>query len=339
LLNYKYILSIESSCDDTAVAVLRNKRVLSNVIYNQSIHQHHGGVVPELASRDHQKKIIPTIDYALKSAGITIGEIGAIAYTVGPGLIGSLLVGSSIAKSLSISLKVPLLEIHHMQAHLLVHFIEGVHPRPPQFPFLGITLSGGHTQIVIVKDYFSMELIGTTLDDAIGECFDKCGTLMDMDYPSGMHIDSLAIKGNPNKFNFPIPSVPGLNLSYSGIKTSFKYFILNQTKTDPDFVKNYKVDLCASLQRVIIEHICQKIKMAILKTELTQIAFGGGVSANSGLYKRCRKLFPTSDYNLFFPPKQYTTDNAAMIGVAGYFKLKRDDLGSLNTSPKSKMHI
>lgn len=339
LRNYKYILSIETSCDDTAAAVLKDKSVLSNVIYSQSIHKLYKGVVPELASRDHQKKILPTIDHALALAKININEVHAIAYTVGPGLIGSLLVGSSSAKSLALALNISLIEVHHMQAHLLVHFIHGVHEKEPTFPFLGVTLSGGHTQIAIIKDYFTFQEIGTTLDDAIGECFDKCGTVMGLDYPSGPIIDQLAQKGNANRFEFPTPSTPEFNLSYSGLKTAFKNFVLEQMKEDGDFIKENKTDLCASLQRVIIEHLTQKIKYATDKTGLKKIAFGGGVASNSFLIKNCKKLFNSNEYTLFFPPKQFTTDNAAMIGIAGYFKLQKGIIGNLNTSPKPKLEL
>ncbi|MCY4160382.1 MAG: tRNA (adenosine(37)-N6)-threonylcarbamoyltransferase complex transferase subunit TsaD [Flavobacteriaceae bacterium] len=337
--NYKYILSIETSCDDTSVALLRDRSVLSNVIYSQSVHQFYQGVVPELASRDHQKKIIPTIDHALALAKMKIKQVHAIAYTVGPGLIGSLLVGSSVAKSLALSLNIPLIEVHHMQAHLLVHFIKGAHKKEPTFPFLGVTLSGGHTQIAIIKDVFTFQEIGTTLDDAIGECFDKCGTLLGFDYPSGHLIDQLSQKGNPDRFQFPLPSTPKFHLSYSGLKTAFKNFVLKNINEDEGFIKNNKADLCASLQKVMIEHLTHKIKDAVTKTGLKQIVFGGGVSCNRFLFKHCHHLFDSSEYRLFFPPKQYTTDNAAMIGIAGYFKLQKGIIGNLNTTPKAKLNL
>lgn len=337
--NYKYILSIETSCDDTAVAVLKDKKVLSNIIFNQSIHRLYKGVVPELASRDHQKKIIPSITHALELAKININQVDAIAYTVGPGLIGSLLVGSSVAKSLALSLHIPLIEVHHMQAHLLVHFIEGIHQKQPTFPFLGVTLSGGHTQIAIINDFFTFQEIGTTLDDAIGECFDKCGTLLGLDYPSGPLIDELSQNGNPNRFQFPLPSTPDLHLSYSGLKTAFKNFVLKRINEDERFINKNKADLCASLQKVIIEHLTQKIKEAINKTGLKQIVFGGGVSCNRFLYKQCTSLFNSGDYSLYFPPNQFTTDNAAMIGIAGFFKLQKGIIGYLKTVPKPKLEL
>ncbi len=337
--NYKYILSIETSCDDTAVAVLKDNSVLSNVIYSQSVHKMYQGVVPELASRDHQKKILPTINHALRLAKIRINQVHAIAYTIGPGLIGSLLIGCSIAKSLAISLDIPLIEVHHMQAHLLVHFIKGVHQKKPTFPFLGITISGGHTQIAIIKDVFTFQEIGTTLDDAIGECFDKCGTLMGLDYPSGHLIDQLSQSGNANHFQFPMPSTPGFNLSYSGLKTAFKNFVLQRMTEDKSFIKDHKAHLCASLQRVIIEHLIQKIKYAADSTGLRQIVFGGGVSCNSFLYKQCKNIFEPNECTLFFPPNQFTTDNAAMIGIAGYFRLQKGIIGNLNTTPKSKLEL
>ncbi|MCY4216286.1 MAG: tRNA (adenosine(37)-N6)-threonylcarbamoyltransferase complex transferase subunit TsaD [Flavobacteriaceae bacterium] len=337
--NYKYILSIETSCDDTAVAVLKDKSILSNVIYSQSAHKLYQGVVPELAARDHQKKILPTINHALELAKIKINQVHAIAYTVGPGLIGSLLVGSSVAKSLALSLKIPLIEVHHMQAHLLVHFIKGVHQKEPTFPFLGITISGGHTQIAIIKDVFTFQEIGTTLDDAIGECFDKCGTLMGLDYPSGHLIDQLSQNGNADRFQFPIPFTPEFNLSYSGLKTAFKNFVLQRVSEDKNFIENNKVDLCASIQRVIIEHLIQKIKRAVDKTGLRQMVFGGGVSCNRFLYEQCKNLSELGEYTLYFPPKQFTTDNAAMIGIAGYFKLQNGQIGNLNTTPKPKLEL
>lgn len=335
--NYEYILAIESSCDDTAVAVLRNTKVLSNVTHNQKIHSQYGGVVTELASRDHLVKILPTIHHSLTHANVKLQQINAIAYTLGPGLIGSLLVGSATAKSLSMVLNVPLIEVHHMQAHLLAHFIDGAHSLPPVFPFLGVTLSGGHTQIAIVKSYFDMELIGTTIDDAIGEAFDKCGKILGLSYPAGPQIDNMAKKGNSKAFVFPIPKVDGLDVSYSGIKTAFRYFIEKKTRQNKEFITSSLNDICASIQGSLIENVMIKVRMALRKTELDQVVFGGGVSANSELRRRCHASF--GKVKCFFLPLEYTTDNAAMIGVAGYYKLQKRDFGSLTTTPKARMAL
>lgn len=335
--NYKYILAIESSCDDTAVAVLRNTKVLSNVIHNQKIHSQYGGVVTELASRDHLVKILPTIHESLTHANVKLQQINAIAYTLGPGLIGSLLVGSATAKSLSIVLNVPLIEVHHMQAHLLAHFIDGVHSSPPVFPFLGVTLSGGHTQIAIVKSYFDMELIGTTIDDAIGEAFDKCGKILGLSYPAGPQIDNMAKKGNSKAFTFPIPKVNGLDVSYSGIKTAFRYFIEKKTRQNKESITSSLTDICASIQGTLIENVMIKVRMALRKAELDQVVFGGGVSANSELRRRCHASL--GKVKCFFLPLEYTTDNAAMIGIAGYYKLQKRDFGNLTTTPKARMAL
>ena len=335
--NYKYILAIESSCDDTAVAVLRNTKVLSNVIHSQKIHSQYGGVVTELASRDHLMKILPTIHGALTDAKVKLNQIDAIAYTIGPGLIGSLLVGSATAKSLAMVLNVPLIEVHHMQAHLLAHYIDGVHNFPPAFPFLGVTLSGGHTQIAVVNSYFDMELIGTTIDDAIGEAFDKCGKILGLSYPAGPQIDNLSSRGNSRAFVFPIPKVNGLDLSYSGIKTAFRYFIEKNTRENKEFIANSLNDICASIQGTLIENIMRKIKVALKQTELDQVVFGGGVSANSELRRRCYASL--GKIKCFFAPIEFTTDNAAMIGIAGYYKLQKRDFGNLKTTPKVRMAL
>ncbi len=276
-----YILGIESSCDDTAAAVIAHNKVLSNCIANQKIHEQYGGVVPELASRAHQSNIVPVVDQALQEAGITADQLTAIAYTQGPGLLGSLLVGSSFAKSMALALDIPLIAVNHMQAHLLVHFIEQEDLRAPDFPFIGVTLSGGHTQLVLVKDYFDMELLGTTLDDAIGEAFDKCGKVMGLSYPSGPAIDRLAKEGNPQAFSFPIPNVPQYDVSYSGLKTAFVNFLHKNTQHQADFVTKHQKDLCASLQFTLIEVIMQKIAQVVEASQIKRVVIGGGVSANS----------------------------------------------------------
>ena len=333
-----YILAIESSCDDTAAAVLKNDLVLSNSIANQSIHKAYGGVVPELASRAHQQNIVPVVDQALKKAGITKKDLNAIAYTRGPGLLGSLLVGTSFAKSMSMALDIPLIEVHHLQAHLLCHFIASDLP-VPTFPFLGITVSGGHTQLVQVDDYFSFTELGTTLDDAIGEAFDKCGKAMGLGYPAGPEIDKLAQNGNPNTFQFPIPKVPGLDVSYSGFKTAVINFLHKHTQKDPDFITNNLTDLCASIQSTLINIIFEKIEMAVAQTSISQIAIGGGVAANSGLRYKLNQEARKRGWTVFLPPMAYTTDNAAMIGIVGYFKFRKKQYASLGQAASARMPL
>jgi len=331
-----YILAIESSCDDTAAAILRNDAVLSNIIATQDVHKQYGGVVPELASRAHQQNIIPVVDQALKEAGVSKNELSAIAYTRGPGLLGSLLVGTSFAKSMSMGLDIPLIDVNHMQAHLLAHFIKDEHPNP-SFPFLGITVSGGHTQLVLVKDYFDFELIGTTLDDAIGEAFDKCGKILGLGYPAGPIIDKLAKTGNPKAFSFPVPKVPGLNLSYSGFKTNVINFIHKNMQKDADFIKANLNDLCASIQYTLIEIIFQKIEKAVEQYQVSKVVLGGGVSANSGLRSKLEATAIQKGWEVFLPPFAYTTDNAAMIGIVGYLKYQKEDFGSQKESASARL--
>ncbi|MEK9958404.1 MAG: tRNA (adenosine(37)-N6)-threonylcarbamoyltransferase complex transferase subunit TsaD [Flavobacteriaceae bacterium] len=325
-----YILGIESSCDDTAAAVIAHNKVLSNCIANQKIHEQYGGVVPELASRAHQSNIVPVVDQALQEAGITADQLTAIAYTQGPGLLGSLLVGSSFAKSMALALDIPLIAVNHMQAHLLVHFIEQEDLRAPDFPFIGVTLSGGHTQLVLVKDYFDMELLGTTLDDAIGEAFDKCGKVMGLSYPSGPAIDSLAKEGNPQAFSFPIPNVPQFDVSYSGLKTAFVNFLHKNTQQQADFVTKHQKDLCASLQFTLIEVIMQKIAQVVEASQIKRVVIGGGVSANSEIRRVLAEKKRTDDWDVYIPPFAYTTDNAAMIGIVGALKYTQNQFGSLD---------
>ncbi|KQC33269.1 tRNA threonylcarbamoyladenosine biosynthesis protein Gcp [Nonlabens sp. YIK11] len=330
-----FILAIESSCDDTSCAVLKNNQVLSNVIAGQKIHEQYGGVVPELASRAHQSSIIPVVHAALAQANIDKKQLSAIAFTRGPGLMGSLLVGGSFAKSLSLALQIPLIEVHHMQAHILAHFIDHGQEMP-RFPFLGLTISGGHTQIVKVKDYHDMEVIGSTMDDAVGEAFDKSGKILGLGYPAGPIIDSLARKGNHDAFKFPIPKAPGLDYSFSGFKTSVLYFVQKQTQKDPDFIQNNLEDICASIQYTIIEILFQKLNKAVKQTGIKSVAIGGGVSANSGVRERLLSK-QEKGWKVFIPPFEYTTDNAAMIGISGYYKYLQDDFSSLDIITQARI--
>ena len=340
LIENNFILAIESSCDDTAAAVLNNREVLSNCIYNQNtIHIPYGGIVPELASRAHQSKITPIVNQALHEANIDKKDLNAIAYTQGPGLLGSLLVGSSFAKSMSLALKIPIIPIHHMHGHLLTHFIENNNYESPKFPFIGITVSGGHTQILYVKDYFDMEIIGNTLDDAIGEAFDKCGKQIGLSYPAGQQIDELAKTGDSKKFSFPISNLKGYNVSYSGVKTAFLNFIKNQEKKSPNFISENLNDICASLQYTLIKIILIKIEKIVADLNVSQIVIGGGVSANSELRKQLNNLSSLKKWNLFLPPVEYTTDNAAMIGIAAYYKLMKKRFGELTEICKPRLII
>ena len=332
------ILAIESSCDDTAAALVRDRKVLSNCIANQKIHEAYGGVVPELASRAHQSKIIPVVHQALAEANIDKNDLTAIAYTQGPGLLGSLLVGSAFAKSLALSLKIPLIPINHMQGHLLVHFIEEEGINTPEFPFLGVTVSGGHTQLVKVNSHFEMELLGTTLDDAIGEAFDKCGKQMGLNYPSGPEIDKLAQKGDPHKFEFPIPKVEGYDVSYSGVKTAFTNFISNQKQKDSNFVTNNLEDLCASLQYTLVQIILKKIEQVAKAFSLNQVVIGGGVAANSELRKQLMSRQKSHQWAVYLPPLKYTTDNAAMIGIAAYYKFLNKEYGTFSDASESRLN-
>lgn len=338
LSNSELILAIESSCDDTAAAVLRGRKVLSNCIANQTIHKAYGGVVPELASRAHQSKIIPVVHQALAQANIDKNDLTAIAYTQGPGLLGSLLVGSAFAKSFALSLELPLIPINHMQGHLLVHFIEEEGIQTPKFPFLGVTVSGGHTQLVLVKNHFEMEVLGTTLDDAIGEAFDKCGKRMGLDYPSGPQIDKLAKEGNPYKFQFPIPNMKGYDVSYSGVKTAFTNFVHKQSSKNKSFISDNLNDLCASLQYTLVQIILNKIEEVVKAYELNQIVIGGGVAANSELRNQLAARAESELWRVFLPPLKYTTDNAAMIGIAAYFKLRNQEFGSLSDASLSRLN-
>ena len=327
-----YILGIESSCDDTSAAVLKNDIVLSNKIANQTIHKKYGGVVPELASRAHLSNIIPVVESAINESGITLNEISAIAYTRGPGLMGSLIVGSEFAKSLGISLEIPIIEVNHMQAHILANFIDNGNNKP-NFPFLGVTISGGHTQFILVEDYFKMEILGDTLDDAIGEAFDKCGKKIGLNYPAGPEIDKLSKMGDENKFNFPLPRVEGGNISYSGTKTAFINFLHNNMKKNQNFINENLHDICASIQKNLVDNLLNKVKYLATKKNLNSIIFGGGVSANTYLKNRLDVESRENNWEIFMPELQYTTDNAAMIGIVGYLKYSKSELSDLKSTP------
>ena len=333
-----YILGIESSCDDTSAAVLEGPVMLSNVIANQQVHKDFGGVVPELASRAHQQNIIPVIDKALKNANVSKEQLSAIAYTRGPGLLGSLLVGTSFAKALSLGLHIPLLDINHLQAHILSHFIlpsKGV-KEVPKFPFLCLTVSGGHTQIVEVRDYFEMEIIGSTIDDAAGEAFDKAAKIMGLPYPGGPVVDKLAQGGNPDAFKFSKPVIPGLDYSFSGLKTSFLYFLRDHLRKNPDFIEEHKEDLAASIQRTIIEILMDKLIKASVERGIKEIAVAGGVSANSGLRNIIKKQEELRGWKVYIPEFQFTTDNAAMIAIAGYYKFQSGQFSNQSATPYSR---
>tara|TARA_B100001287_G_C22676674_1_gene528060 strand:+ start:63 stop:1073 length:1011 start_codon:yes stop_codon:yes gene_type:complete len=330
-----YILAIETSCDDTSVAVLKNKKVLSNIVSSQKIHEIFGGVVPEIASREHDRLIVPVLNEAIKESKIKLDDFDAIAYTRGPGLLGSLLVGTSFAKSLAFSLNIPILEINHMQAHILSIYIDD-NPDKPKFPFIALTVSGGHTQLVVVNNPFDFTEIGTTLDDAAGEAFDKSGKIMGLDYPAGPKIDKLALKGDISKFKFSKPDVRGLDFSFSGLKTNFKNFIVNQSD---DFIKNNINDLCASLQSTIVEILIDKIVKARDEYQINEFVICGGVSANSYLRKELKGLMVSESIKTYVPKINYSTDNAAMIGINGYFKFIESKFGKLSDYSISKYPI
>jgi N6-L-threonylcarbamoyladenine synthase len=334
-----FILAIESSCDDTAAAVLHNDKVLSNVVANQLIHNLYGGVVPELASRAHQQNIVPVIDTALKKANVSKKQLTAIAFTQGPGLMGSLLVGSSFAKSLALALQIPLIAVNHMQAHILAHFIAEEGFEKPTFPFLALTISGGHTQIVKVNAFFDMNIIGETTDDAVGEAFDKSAKILGLPYPGGPLIDKYAQLGNPKAFAFTKPKVPDLNFSFSGLKTAILYFIQKKKLENPNFVDENINDICASIQYTIIEILMDKLKLAVKQTGIKQIAIGGGVSANSGIRKTLKETEDKYGWKTYIPKFEYTTDNAAMIGIVGYQKFLSQEFESSSVVSKSRIHF
>ncbi|MFN3784547.1 MAG: tRNA (adenosine(37)-N6)-threonylcarbamoyltransferase complex transferase subunit TsaD [Spirosomataceae bacterium] len=330
------ILAIESSCDETSAAVFLGDTVVSNVVAGQIIHEQYGGVVPELASRVHQQHIVPVVAKALSDANITKNDLTAVAFTRGPGLLGSLLVGTSFAKSLAMGLSIPLIEVNHMQAHILAHFIE--EPKP-NFPFLCLTVSGGHTQIVLVKSALEMEIIGETQDDAVGEAFDKSAKILGLPYPGGPLIDKWAAQGNPNAFTFPVSDMPGYTFSFSGIKTAILYFVRKMEAQDPQFVEKNLADLCASIQFTLVKMLLQKLKRAARELKINQIAIAGGVSANSGLRKALAELGQKERWNVFIPAFQYCTDNAGMIAMAAYFKYQQNEWTPQSVSPMPRMSL
>jgi N6-L-threonylcarbamoyladenine synthase len=334
-----YLLAIESSCDDTAAAVLKNDIVLSNYVATQKIHEQYGGVVPELASRAHQKNIVPVVEIALKNAGINKEQLTAIAYTQGPGLMGSLLVGSSFAKSLSLALDVPLIAVNHMHAHIFAHFIEEKEYEKPSFPFLALTISGGHTQIVQVNSFFDLKIIGETTDDAVGEAFDKSAKILGLPYPGGPLLDKLAQQGNPKAFPFTKPKIPGLNFSFSGLKTQILYFVQRNVAENPSFIEENKVDICASIQHTIVNILMDKLQLAVKETGITQIAIGGGVSANSGIRSTLKETEQKFGWKTFIPKFEYTTDNAAMIGIVGYYKFLENKFEDTNSVAKARIEF
>jgi N6-L-threonylcarbamoyladenine synthase len=339
MTDFPIILGIESSCDDTAAAVIQDHKILSNVIANQKVHQSYGGVVPELASRAHQQNIVPVVNEALKQAGVAPEKLSAIAFTRGPGLMGSLLVGSSFAKSLSMSLNIPLIEVNHMQGHILAHFIEDANESCPEFPFLCLTVSGGHTQIVKISNYFEMEVLGETIDDAAGEAFDKAGKILGLDYPSGPIIDRFAKEGDPHKFKFSKPKVDGLNFSFSGLKTAILYFIQKETQKNPNFIEENVKDLCASIQKTVVDILMDKLQKAVEQTGINQVAIAGGVSANSEIRSRLKEMEEKGDWKVFIPKFEYTTDNAAMIAMAGQIKYQDQNFADLTAKSVSKYKI
>ncbi len=335
------ILGIESSCDDTSAAVVRDRMLLSNVTAGQEVHRQYGGVVPELASRAHQQNIVPVVDQALKHAGILRSEIDAVAFTRGPGLLGSLLVGTSFTKGFTAGLGIPMIEVNHLQAHILVHFIlsEQFENHSPNFPFLCLLVSGGHTQLVVVKDHHRMEIIGKSLDDAAGEAFDKCAKLLGLPYPGGPHVDRLALEGDPEKYTFNKPRLDGFDYSFSGLKTSFLYFLRDRIKEESDFIEMNRADLAASLQRTIVEILMNKLRIAAKKTDIQQIALAGGVSANSGLRAAIREEAVKNGWEVYIPPIGYSTDNAAMIAITGYFRYLKGEFASEDIAPLARMHF
>lgn len=331
------ILSIESSCDDTSAAVLRGDRILSNVIASQKVHEQYGGVVPELASRAHQQNIVPVVDAAIRNAGIDKSELDAVAFTRGPGLLGSLMVGVSFAKSFAQALGIPLIEVNHLQAHVLSHFIkESDESQVPQFPFVCLLVSGGHTQILLLHDYFDMEVLGQTIDDAAGEAIDKAAKIMDLGYPGGPIIDRLAKEGNPDAYHFATPQIPSNDYSFSGIKTSFLYFLRDHIAEDPDYIEHHKADLCASIQQCIVGFLIKKLEKAMKECGARQVAIAGGVSANSLLRSELQRMGDRHKWQVFIPKFQFCTDNAAMVGIAGYFKYQHGDFADIALPPYAR---
>lgn len=334
------ILGIESSCDDTSAAVIRDGILLSNVIASQSVHEEYGGVVPELASRAHQQNIVPVVDAALKRAGISKSDLSAIAFTRGPGLLGSLLVGTSFAKGLSVGLRVPIVDVNHLHGHVLSHFVkEKEDDVTPEYPFLCLLISGGNSQLVLVKNYNDMQIIGQTIDDAAGEAFDKCAKVMGLPYPGGPHIDRLAAQGDKTRFKFAKPHIPGLDYSFSGLKTSFLYTLRDAVKENPNFVEENMADLAASLQATIIDILLNKLDKAVKQTGVKTVAIGGGVSANSGVRTAVAEYCEKHHLNAFIPKRSFTTDNAAMVAIAGYYKYLDKDFCPYDAAPFARLTL
>lgn len=327
------ILAIESSCDDTSAAIVQDGTVLSNLVATQKVHEEYGGVVPEMASRAHMQKIVPVVDVAIKRAGISKEEINAVAFTQAPGLIGSLLVGACFAKGFAQALDVPLIDVHHMQAHVLAHFIE--EPKP-KFPFLCLTVSGGHTQVVLVKDYLDMEVLGETIDDAAGEAFDKVAKMLGLPYPGGPIVDKLAQEGDAKKFEFPLSNMQDYQFSFSGIKTSVLYFLQKQQKSNPNFIEENINDICASVQYTIIQSLMKKLKKAAKELNINQVGIAGGVSANSGLRQELASVGAQLGWEVYIPKFEYCTDNAAMIGITGYHKYLKEEFADMTISPTAR---
>ncbi len=334
------ILGIESSCDDTSAAIIRDGLLLSNVIASQSVHEEYGGVVPELASRAHQQNIVPVVDAAIRRAGISKTDLSAIAFTRGPGLLGSLLVGTSFAKGLSLGLRIPIVDVNHLHGHVLSHFVRRKpDDRVPEYPFLCLLISGGNSQLILVKNYNDMEILGQTIDDAAGEAFDKCAKVMGLPYPGGPHIDRLAAEGDPKRFRFAKPHIPGLDYSFSGLKTSFLYTLRDQKRLDPDFIEKNKADLAASLQRTIIEILLDKLDKAVKQTGVSTVAIGGGVSANSGVREAVADYCEAHGLTAFIPERAFTTDNAAMVAIAGYYKYLDKEFCPYSLAPYARVTV
>lgn len=334
-----YILGIESSCDDTSAAVICNGVVLSNVVANQEVHAQYGGVVPELASRAHQQNIVPVVQQAIKQAGITKEDLSAISFTKGPGLMGSLLVGTSFAKSLALGLNIPLIDVNHMQAHVLAHFIKEEGSKIPPFPFICLTISGGHTQIVKMNSHFDIEILGETIDDAVGEAYDKSAKILGLPYPGGPLVDKYAQQGNPKAFSFSKPKVGALDFSFSGLKTGILYFVQRNVKENPNFIEENLYDICASIQHTIVEILLDKLKNAVKQTGIKHIAIAGGVSANSEIRKRLQLAEKHWGWTTYIPKFQYTTDNAAMIAITGYLKYLENNFSEISTKAEARLKV
>ncbi|NHE55354.1 tRNA (adenosine(37)-N6)-threonylcarbamoyltransferase complex transferase subunit TsaD [Cyclobacterium plantarum] len=330
------ILAIESSCDETSAAVISDGKILNNIVATQSVHEKYGGVVPELASRAHQQHLIPVVAEALKSSGLDKSSLSAVAFTRGPGLMGALLVGGSFAKAFAYALDLPLIEVNHMEAHVLAHFID---TPSPAFPFICLTVSGGHTQLVLVKSHLDMELLGETSDDAVGEAFDKIAKILGLPYPGGPHLDKLAANGNPEAFTFPISDMKGLAFSFSGIKTAVLYFLKDNIKDDPEFIAHHLEDICASVQYALIRMLMQKLVRASRELGIREVAIAGGVSANSGLRTALKEAAKNQSWNVYLPRLEYCTDNAAMVAMAAHYKYQAGQFCGLDISPLAKMKI